>query len=143
MDMDDLCAAGKGDGVPHTAAPATIPETLEDSLDMAVPHPEPEPFPGDTGCNKRLKSCSKSPSGARSSPSPGVARRPTVGHLARSMQKPVPLRGIEWWFDVIWDSHLTCRLKLPEQPSFPVTMELQCAGMVGELLGPQADPSDP
>jgi hypothetical protein len=90
---------------------------------------------GRCACPGQPRPPSRSRSPVRSSPSPGRARRPTLGELANQIPEPEPLRGAEHWQAPLWRSFETMRMRLPVRPSRPMLHEGLCAGTAAELLG--------
>ena len=86
----------------------------------------------------RSRGRASSPSVARSSPSPGAARRPAQGPLATEVAPPPFLEGCEHWQQILWDGISGLRARLPQEPSRAMNSEHLCAGTLGEVFGMRA-----
>ena len=85
--------------------------------------------------SSRGRSRSRSHGTARSSPSPGAARRPRVGPLATKVEKPLAPAGVEFWRQPLFNAVESVRAQLPLEPRRHMALESLCTGTGAEIFG--------
>ena len=61
---------------------------------------------------------------------------PKYSNRRRGVTKPPPLPGTEWWFDAMWDTHISGMLAaLPAEPSYIPIHHSLCCGTAAERWG--------